>query len=119
MRHYNGLSISILQKVREPNRFSNYNSMIIKSNTNKEINTTMLIHSQEGLVPKIYDRLDQKEEHLRREEAGLYVCYAMCIDTCNLDDSECSGRSMEQAGIEGVSGAGQRCAADSAFEGEK
>ena len=65
------------------------------------------------------DRLDQKEEHLRREEAGLHVCCAMCIDTCNLDDSECSGRSMEQAGIEEVSGAGQRCAADSAFEGEK
>lgn len=48
---HDGLSFSILQKVREPGGFS---SMIIKSNTNKELNTTMLIHSQEGLVPETY-----------------------------------------------------------------
>ena len=84
MRHYDGLSISNLQKAREPGGFS---ICIIKSNTNKELNTTMLIHSQEGLVPETYnicrhDRLDQNEEHLRGpgKEAGLYVCCATCID---------------------------------------
>ena len=79
MRHYNGLSISVLQKAREPGGFSIY---IIKSNTklNKELNTTMLTHSQ-GLVPETY-RLDQNKEHLRGpgEEAGLHVCCATCVD---------------------------------------
>ena len=53
IRHYDGLSISVLQKAREPGGFSIY---IIKSNTkfNKELNTTMLTHSQEGLVPETY-----------------------------------------------------------------
>lgn len=64
------------------------------------------------------DRLDQKEEHLRRGEAGLHVCCAMCIDARNLDDSECSGRWSKQELREAQEG-GQRCAADSALEGEK
>ena len=117
MRHYDGLSISVLQKAREPGGFSIY---IIKSNTkfNKELNTTMLTHSQEGLklCPRHMQTLWSVGSKRRAFKRSWRRSWSSCV-LCYV--RWCKFREMELAGVEGGLGAGQRCAADSTLEGEK